>query len=290
MSETAHDQEWFYVDAGRQQQGPVSGEDLRFRYARGELRADTLVWQAGMSEWQPLRQAMALPATPANTLEDPLPSTASIMAPGTEINRTDIAYAGFWRRVAAYQLDSFIVGIASYFVIIPFAMVIGMDAQMSSLEHGDDPSAVFGRLLPMLALMYLLIFALQAVYFAWMHSRPAQATLGKMAVGIKVANADGSRIGFSRGLLRWLGLFLSALPLGIGFLMAAFTERKRALHDMACDTVVVDRWAYTNQPELQERGLDGVTIAILIIFGLMTLFGLAMMALLVAALTSGQWN
>ncbi|SIQ38831.1 RDD family protein [Solilutibacter tolerans] len=290
MSETAHDQEWFYVDAGRQQQGPVSGEDLRFRYARGELRADTLVWQAGMSEWQPLRQAMALPATPANTLEDPLPSTASIMAPGTEINRTDIAYAGFWRRVAAYQLDSFIVGIASYFVIIPFAMVIGMDAQMSSLEHGDDPSAVFGSLLPMLALMYLLIFALQAVYFAWMHSRPAQATLGKMAVGIKVANADGSRIGFSRGLLRWLGLFLSALPLGIGFLMAAFTERKRALHDMACDTVVVDRWAYTNQPELQERGLDGVTIAILIIFGLMTLFGLAMMALLVAALTSGQWN
>ena len=290
MSETAHDQEWFYVDAGRQQQGPVSGKDLRFRYARGELRADTLVWQAGMSEWQPLRQAMVLPATPANTLEDPLPSTASIMAPGTEINRTDIAYAGFWRRVAAYQLDSFIVGIASYFVIIPFAMVIGMDAQMSSLEHGDDPSAVFGRLLPMLALMYLLIFALQAVYFAWMHSRPAQATLGKMAVGIKVANADGSRIGFSRGLLRWLGLFLSALPLGIGFLMAAFTERKRALHDMACDTVVVDRWAYTNQPELQERGLDGVTIAILIIFGLMTLFGLAMMALLVAALTSGQWN
>lgn len=290
MNETPHDNEWFYVDAARQQQGPVSSEELQARYARGQLRADTLVWQAGMSEWQPLQQAMSLPPATLPAIEDPLPSTASIMAPGAQINRSDIVYAGFWRRVAAYQLDSFIVGIASYVVILPFAMVMGMSAQMSTLEHSDDPSAVFGALWPMLALMYLLIFAMQAVYFAWMHSRPAQATLGKMAVGIKATNSDGSRIGFGKGLLRWLGLFLSSLPLGIGFLMAAFTDRKRALHDMVCDTVVVDRWAYTDKPELQERGLDGVTIAILIIVGLMTLFGLAMMALLVAAITSGKWT
>lgn len=288
MNEATPDNDWFYVDAARQQQGPVSAEDLLARHARGELRADTLVWQAGMGEWQPLRQVMTLPAPAVPTFEDPLPTSASIMAPGAEINRSDIVYAGFWRRVAAYQLDSFIVGIVSYIVIIPFAMMIGLGSQQAMLES-EDPSAVFSALWPMLVLMYLLVFAVQAAYFAWMHSRPAQATLGKMAVGIKAANADGGRISFGKGILRWLALFLSALPLGIGFLMAAFTERKRALHDMVCDTVVVDRWAYTDRPDLQERGLDGVTIAILIIFGLMTLFGLAMLAFVVAALTSGSW-
>lgn len=288
MNEATPDNDWFYVDAARQQQGPVSAEDLLARHARGELRADTLVWQAGMGEWQPLRQFMTLPAPAVPTFEDPLPTSASIMAPDAEINRSDIVYAGFWRRVAAYQLDSFIVGIVSYIVIIPFAMMIGLGSQQAMLES-EDPSAVFSALWPMLVLMYLLVFAVQAAYFAWMHSRPAQATLGKMAVGIKAANADGGRISFGKGILRWLALFLSALPLGIGFLMAAFTERKRALHDMVCDTVVVDRWAYTDRPDLQERGLDGVTIAILIIFGLMTLFGLAMLAFVVAALTSGSW-
>ena len=289
MNDAPPNDDWFFVDAARQQQGPVTSDELKARFTRGELRADALVWQAGMAEWQPLRQAMPLPAPTSPAVEDPLPQTASIMAPGAAINRSDIAYAGFWRRVAAYQLDSFILGIASYVIILPFAMVMGLTSQQALLEQ-SDPTAIFRSMWPMLVLMYVLIFALQAVYFAWMHSRPAQATLGKMAVGIKAANADGSRISFGKGILRWLGLILSALTFGIGFLMAAFTDRKQALHDMACNTVVVDRWAYTDKPELQERGLDGVTIAILIVFGLLAFLGLAMLVLMIAALTSGQWT
>ena len=142
----------------------------------------------------------------------------------------------------------------------------------------------------MIVLMYLLLFALQAVYFAWMHSRPAQATLGKMAVGIKATRPDGNRISFARGIGRWAGLFLSAIPLGIGYLMAAFTDRKRALHDMVSDTVVVDRWAFTDQPRLQQRGLDGVTIAVLIIMGLMLLFMVGIWVLMIAALAGGGMN
>lgn len=291
MNESQHDDTWFYVDAARQQQGPVSADELKTRHDRGELRGDTLVWQAGMGEWQPLRQALALPPPAVPVAEDPLPSMASIMAPGAEINRTDIVYAGFWRRVAAYQLDSFILSIASYIVMLPVAMVMGMSTQQALLEQSsDDPSALLMALWPMMAVTYLLIFAIQAVYFAWLHSRPAQATWGKMAVGIKVARSDGSRITFGRGILRWLALFLSALPLGFGFLMAAFTERKQALHDILCDTVVVDRWAYTDKPELQKRGLDGVTIAVLIIMGLLCLFAIGMVVMLIAALGAGSWR
>ena len=74
-------------------------------------------------------------------------------------------YAGFWRRVAAYQLDSFILSIASYIVILPVMMVMGMGAQQAMLQQSDDPSAVLATMWPMMAVTYFLIFALQTVYF-----------------------------------------------------------------------------------------------------------------------------
>lgn len=52
-------------------------------------------------------------------------------------------------------------------------------------------------------------------------------------------HADGERISFGRGVVRVIGMMLSGLILGIGYFMAAFTERKRALHDMMADTCVV---------------------------------------------------
>ncbi|MCW8344273.1 RDD family protein, partial [Stenotrophomonas sp. SG1] len=79
---------------------------------------------------------------------------------------------------------------------------------------------------------------------------------------------------------RYWAMLLSSFTLGIGFLMAAFTERKQGLHDMICDTLVVDSWAYTDQPHLQRRELGTVTIVILVLTGLLMLAGLA---LLVAA-------
>ena len=95
--------------------------------------------------------------------------------------------------------------------------------------------------------------------------------------GIKVVRSDGSRISVARGVGRYFATFLSTLILGIGFLMAAFTERKQALHDMVCDTLVVDKWAFTAHPEWQKRELGTVTVVILALFGvLMLLFGLVM--------------
>ncbi|MEG2981856.1 MAG: RDD family protein, partial [Stenotrophomonas sp.] len=52
------------------------------------------------------------------------------------------------------------------------------------------------------------------------------------------------------------------------YLMAAFTERKHARPDMLCDTLVVDKWAFTENAEFQERGLGTVTIVILSLAGL----------------------
>jgi len=96
-----------------------------------------------------------------------------------------------------------------------------------------------------------------------------------MAVGIKVVRGNGERLTKARAFGRYWAMLLSSFTLGIGFLMAAFTERKQGLHDMICDTLVVDRWAYTDQPQLQRRELGTVTIVILVLGGLLMLAGFA---------------
>jgi uncharacterized RDD family membrane protein YckC len=77
------------------------------------------------------------------------------------------------------------------------------------------------------------------LYFAGLESSTMQATVGKMALGVRVTGLDGGRIGFGRATCRLLAKIVSGLILYIGFIMAGFTARKQALHDMMCGTLVV---------------------------------------------------
>jgi uncharacterized RDD family membrane protein YckC len=79
------------------------------------------------------------------------------------------------------------------------------------------------------------------LYEAWLTSSEWQATLGKRALGIAVTGVDGSRISFARATGRYFAKWISAFIFGIGYIMAAFTERKQALHDMIADTLVIKR-------------------------------------------------
>ena len=66
-------------------------------------------------------------------------------------------------------------------------------------------------------------------------------TAGKRALGLYVVRTDGSKLGIGRAIARFFAYSLSALTLGIGFLMIAFRQDKRGLHDLVCDTVVIKR-------------------------------------------------
>jgi uncharacterized RDD family membrane protein YckC len=74
-----------------------------------------------------------------------------------------------------------------------------------------------------------------------MESGSMQGTLGKKLLGIKVTDMEGGRIGFGRATGRYFGKILSGMIFMVGFLMAAFTEKKQALHDMLAGTLVVKR-------------------------------------------------
>ena len=129
-------------------------------------------------------------------------------------------YAGFWRRFAAWILDGLLLSL----VTLPFTLQFdgGTAAEAARSSAAGTISTIVGWL-----------------YFALMESSAKQATVGKMALGIIVTDLDGRRIGFGRATGRYFAKILSALTLGIGFLMAGFTERKQALHDMVASCLVI---------------------------------------------------
>ena len=117
-------------------------------------------------------------------------------------------------------------------------------------------------------LLMVLYYVAAALYYALQESSVHQATLGKRALGIKVTDMAGQRLTRKKAFARWFAAALSHLTLYIGFLIAAFTRRKQALHDLVVDTLVVDRWAYTDTPERQQRhiGLLPILLALVMLF------------------------
>lgn len=186
----------------------------------------------------------------------------------------EVVYAGFWRRTAALIIDGILVGIAYYALIFAVMLLVGFGS-MAALENPDAMGmGAFGGLLAAIYLAYPLV---SGIYYVGMESSGTQATLGKMAVGIKVTDTDGRRIGKGQALGRWASHLLCYMTLYIGYIMAGFTERKRGLHDMVAGTLVVDRWAYTHDPGRQQKGLGAVAIIMLILGALLVVAYIAVM-------------
>ncbi len=105
---------------------------------------------------------------------------------------------------------------------------------MSDTETIGIIGAIFGAAM-ILNIVHIAIFWL---YFALMESSKFQGTIGKIVLGIIVTDIDGNRISFARATGRYFGKILSGLILFIGYIMAGFTEKKQALHDMMAGTLV----------------------------------------------------
>lgn len=276
--------QWHYVDKNRQQQGPVEDAELVRLFRSGDVSAETLVWRPDLTDWQALGGfAEQLGLRDAASPYAP-PTSEVLRDEQAVVGGGEVVYAGFWKRVAAYIIDSFVAG----FVGAIIGGIVGGLLGATLLSSGGM-SGNAGAFMGIQLIGNLIGMLLGVAYYAGMHSSSSMATLGKMAVGIKVVRSDGSRISFLRGVGRYFGLIVSSITLGIGFFMAGFTERKRALHDMLCDTLVVDKWAFTAHPELQRRDLGGVTIAILAVGGLF--FVLAIVAIVAAIyMAASNWH
>ncbi len=119
-------------------------------------------------------------------------------------------YAGFWIRFLAIFIDSIILNIVG---------------------------GILGKILGP-GIGGFLSFAVNIAYFIYFIGSSGQ-TPGKMVCGIKVINADGTELDYTRAFLRWLGYIISTLTIGIGYIIAGFDDEKRALHDRIFETRVV---------------------------------------------------
>jgi uncharacterized RDD family membrane protein YckC len=77
------------------------------------------------------------------------------------------------------------------------------------------------------------------LYFAIMESSAKGATLGKMLLHLRVTDMKGDRISFARATGRFFAKALGILTFYIGFLIAVFTAKKQALHDLISGCLVV---------------------------------------------------
>jgi uncharacterized RDD family membrane protein YckC len=153
-----------------------------------------------------------------------------------------MSYAGFWKRFAAYLIDSIVIGMVAMIVILPFFIVMGFGIAMTAMSEDSEQviPAVIGAVIGYLFIILLAIVG-QWLYFALMESSKHQGTLGKMALGIKVTDVAGNRLTFGRATGRYFAKIISGMTMGIGYLLAAFTEKKQALHDMIAGCLVLDR-------------------------------------------------
>ena len=143
------------------------------------------------------------------------------------------AYAGFAPRLAAFLIDSAILGIFA----LPLALAgfAGVKAALALLQV-PAPAEAEDALASLLSCGWL---AMTTIYFAALHAGAGQ-TIGKAFLGIRVRSArDLAAIGTARSLVRALGYFVSSSLFGFGFLMVALTPRKRAWHDYLAGTCVV---------------------------------------------------
>lgn len=142
------------------------------------------------------------------------------------------AYAGFWLRLAAYLLDSILLGLTAGIAVFMPLMSRGAISQNNfwDIYTGTTQQYVALR---------LLMLMIQWAYFALLESSPWQASLGKRMLGLKVTDLDGKRISFGRASARYFCTLLSGFILMIGFIMIAFTQKKQGLHDILTACLVI---------------------------------------------------
>ncbi len=147
-----------------------------------------------------------------------------------------VQYAGFWIRFAAWLLDAIIISIAFTPVQIGIFGAMGVSIGLGAQQ---DPARMMAVLLPALFLTSLLSIAVGWLYEALLTSSSKQATVGKMACGLRVTDLQGRRLTFARASGRYFAKMLSSMTLLIGYIIAGFTERKQALHDFIAGTYVL---------------------------------------------------
>ena len=263
--------EWFYAE-NQKQVGPLSEAEFARLVGAGTIRRETLVWRAGMKDWQPYGSLLPppppspppsaaapggpIPGSPIAGAPQPGPSAGpapGVSAPGAGVSGAAAGvafsapaatmspvrpvattrYGGFWIRFLARVIDYLILKAVGWIVLMPLGLTTAGIAWSGMHDLSDVLS-----LLAMSGMMFTISVAIAATYEIALTTMKG-GTLGKLALGLRVVRPDGSKVLVGRATARYFATWLSRIILCIGYIIAAFDAEKRSLHDMLCDTRVV---------------------------------------------------
>lgn len=156
-----------------------------------------------------------------------------------------VEYAGFWLRLVALLIDNVILGFGFVLIVIPLIFLTGFRRFFDEFNPGEalSDAGIF------MLIGFFFLAATGALVFTWlyhalMECSEWQATIGKKALGLVVTDMAGHRVSFGRATGRHFAKIvtnLASFGIGLGYLMAAFTEKKQALHDMLAGCLVLRR-------------------------------------------------
>ncbi len=141
---------------------------------------------------------------------------------GQPINNNEPQYAGFWLRFIALIIDGMII-FGMFFCIGYIMGIIGLPNLLTENDNFGD------------AIGIIIIW----LYFAIMESSPRQATFGKTALRLKVTDINLNNLSFAKASLRHFGKIISTITIFIGYIIAGFSNKKQALHDIIAGTLVI---------------------------------------------------
>ena len=247
---------WYYADAGIQT-GPLSDEEMRALVRKGKITRDTLVWHSGLSDWHKfgvlegtgpesstatselkttLHEAICSQCGRPFSQDDMIRLEGSWVCPDCKplvvqklregaIVAGKMEYAGFWIRFGAKLIDYIILFVVN--ALITF--VGGILMPVSELSFS---------IIALQLVLALFQIAVGVSYATWFVGKYG-ATPGKMACRLQVVTAEGGKVSYGRACGRYFAEILSGMILLLGYIMAAFDDEKRTLHDRICDTRVI---------------------------------------------------
>jgi uncharacterized RDD family membrane protein YckC len=244
--------QWYY-EGSKKQVGPISEEDFQALIKDGTINNSTLVWNSTMTEWKKYGELNGTSAQSAGSAtsicaecgrgflkEDMIkygdswvcsqckPVFIQKIKEGINVKQMD--YAGFWIRFGAVIIDLIIIGVFNSILNI-ILISIGV---LNALTPNFDQSKFIKYYLITVSINMATKFIYEVFFVGkW------GATIGKMACGLKIVTADSDRVTYLRSFARYFGEIVSNITLGIGYILAAFDDEKRTLHDRICSTRVI---------------------------------------------------
>jgi uncharacterized RDD family membrane protein YckC len=141
------------------------------------------------------------------------------------MNTSPTSFIGFWKRFGATIIDSILL---IFLMIPPLIAIYGwsyFDPEVTGFVAGPA-DFIISWIVP----IFIIIG-----FWTW-----RQATPGKMAIKAKIVDANtGEKPSMKQWIIRYVGYFISAIPLGLGYVWVAFDKRKQGWHDKMAGTVVV---------------------------------------------------